>query len=115
MSATEEPATPQHAGLQDFLNYPFAQAIQDRRTRRVAQGTSLEHGAQPYKSPNAPSPLTPLEEAILIASTSVTGAVMHDGPTQKVDGTPELGTMFLEVAGRAASSAPTTPRRRRSS
>ena len=30
---------------------------------------------------------------------------MHDGPTQKVDGSPELGTMFLEVAGRAASSA----------
>ena len=94
-----------HAGLQDFFSYPFAQAIQDRRTRRVAQGTSLEHGAQPYKSPNAPSPLTPLEEAILIASTSVTGAVMHDGPTQKTDGSPELGTMFLEVAGRAASSA----------
>src|SRR3954465_12004410 len=106
MSATEEPATTQqHAGLQDFLNYPFAQAIQDRRTRRVAQGISLEHGAQPYTSSNPPSPLTPLEEAILIASTSVTGAVMHDGPTRKKDGSPELGTMFLEVAGRAAASA----------
>lgn len=92
-------------GLEDFLNYPFAQAIQDRRTRRVAQGTSLQHGAQPYSSSNAPSPLTPLEEAILIASTSVTGAVMHDGPTQKPDGSSELGTMFLEVAGRAGSSA----------
>ena len=92
-------------GLDDFFAYPFAQAIQDRRTRRVAQGTSLKHGAQPYESANAPSALTPLEEAILIASTSVTGAVMHDGPTQKVDGSPELGTMFLEVAGRAASSA----------
>ena len=92
-------------GLEDFLNYPFAQAIQDRRTRRVAQGTSLKHGAQPYESANAPSALSPLEEAILIASTSVTGAVMHDGPTKKVDGSPELGTMFLEVARRAASSA----------
>ena len=92
-------------GLDDFLKYPFAQAIQDRRTRRVAQGTSLKQGAQPYESANAPSPLSPLEEAILIASTSVTGAVMHDGPTKKVDGSPELGTMFLEVAGRAASSA----------
>ena len=71
----------------------------------MAQGVSLKHGAQPYESPNEPSPLTPLEEAILIASTSVTGAVMHDGPTEKLDGSPELGTMFLEVAGRAASSA----------
>src|ERR687898_348014 len=106
MSATEDqPKTEQHAGLEDFFAYPFAQAIQDRRTRRVAQGTSLEQGAQPYTSSNAPSPLSPLEEAILIASTSVTGAVMHDGPTKKKDGSPELGTMFLEVAGRAASSA----------
>src|SRR3954452_22232801 len=104
MSATER-ETATHAGLQDFLTYPFAQAIQDRRTRRVAQGTSLEHGAQPYTSSNPPSPLAPLEEAILIASTSVTGAVMHDGPTRKTDRSPELGTMFLEVAGRAASSA----------
>src|SRR3954449_6144694 len=106
MSATEEPiTTTQHAGLQDFLTYPFAQAIQDRRTRRVAQGTSLEHGAQPYTSSNPPSPLSPLEEAVLTASTSLPGAVMHDGPSQKVSGSPELGTMFLEVAGRAASSA----------
>src|SRR3954463_2604475 len=106
MSATDDRIeTGQHAGLQDFFGYPLAQALQDRRTRRVPQGVSLEHGAQPYKSANPPSPLTPLEEAILIASTSVTGAVMHDGPTRKPDGSGELGTMFLEVAGRAASSA----------
>ena len=99
MSATRRS---EHAGLQDLFSYPLTSAIQDRRTRRVAQGVSLKHGAQPYESANAPSPLSPLEEAILIASTSVTGAVMHDGPTEKVDGSPELGTMFLEVAGRAA-------------
>src|SRR3954469_16323415 len=94
-----------HKGLQDLFGYPLTSALQDRRTRRDAQGVSLQHGVQPYTSTNQPSPLTALEEAILIASTSVTGAVMHDGPTQKVNGSPELGTMFLEVAGRAASSA----------
>src|SRR5919112_3183962 len=105
-TAAPSPATgQQHSGLQDLFSYPLTSALQDRRTRRVAQGVSLKHGAQPYESSNAPSPLTPLEEAILIASTSVTGAVMHDGPTKKPDGSPELGTMFLEVAGRAASSA----------
>src|SRR3954454_3338867 len=107
-TADDQPATgvgQHHRGLQDLFSYPLTSALQDRRTRRVAQGTSLKHGAQPYESANAPSPLTPLEEAILIASTSVTGAVMHDGPTKKVDGSPELGTMFLEIAGRAASSA----------
>src|ERR1700754_992927 len=33
------------------------------------------------------------------------GGVMRAGPAQKVYGSPELGTMFLEAAGRAASSA----------
>src|SRR3954465_15554964 len=94
-----------HRGLQDLFGYPLTSALQDRRTRRVAQGVSLEHGAQPYTSPNQPSPLTAPEEAILIPPARVAGAVMPDGPTKKVDGSPELGTMFLEVAGRAASSA----------
>src|SRR3954452_21668816 len=107
MSMTDEPAAQaaEHAGLQDFLSYSFADCIQDRRTRRVAQGVSLKGGPMSYESSNEPSPLTPLEEAILIASTSVTGAVMHDGPIDKPNGSKELGTMFLEVAGRAASSA----------
>src|SRR5215217_1568183 len=106
-TADDSPAAEQqqHSGLKDLFSYPLTSALQDRRTRRVAQGVSLKHGVQPYESANAPSALSPLEEAILIASTSVTGAVMHDGPTKKVDGSPELGTMFLEVAGRAASSA----------
>ena len=52
MSATEDQTASQqeHAGLRDFFDYPLAQALQDRRTRRVAQGTSLKHGAQPYES-----------------------------------------------------------------
>ena len=68
----------------------------------MAQGVSIR-GA--YESANEPSPLTPLEEAILIASTGPTGAVMHDGPLEKPNGTPELGTPFLHVTGRAAPSA----------
>ena len=43
MSMTDEQSA-QHAGLQDFLSYPFAECIQDRRTRRVAQGVSLQAG-----------------------------------------------------------------------
>ena len=79
--------------------------LQDRRTRRVAQGVSLKAGDMSYESANAPSPLTPLEEAILIASTGRHGAVMHDGPLDKPSGKPELGTPFMHVTGRAASSA----------
>jgi hypothetical protein len=111
MSTTDEPteqaeqAAAAHAGLQDFLSYPFASAVQDRRTRRVAQGVSLPAGEMSYESSNDPSPLSPLEEAILIASVSPTGAVMHDGPLDKPSGRPELGTPFLHVTGRAGSSA----------
>jgi hypothetical protein len=98
-------AAQDHPGLRDLFDYPLMAALQDRRTRRVAQGQSLTHGALSYESSNEPSPLSPLEEAILIASTSITGAVMHDGPLDKPNGSTELGTMFLEVTGRAASSA----------
>ena len=41
-------------GLQDFLSYPFAEAIQDRRTRRVAQGVSLPGGPMSYESAQRP-------------------------------------------------------------
>src|ERR1700743_2098263 len=91
------------AALQDFFSYPLSQCLQDRRTRRVAQGVSLEAGEITYESGNAPSPLSPLEEAILIVSPGGTGAVMHDGPLIKPTGKPELGTPFLHIAGRAGS------------
>jgi hypothetical protein len=91
-----------HPGLADLLSYPVAACLQDRRTRRVAQGVSIR---DVHESANEPSPLTPLEEAILIASTGPTGAVMHDGPLVKPDGSSELGTPFLHVTGRAAPSA----------
>jgi hypothetical protein len=103
MTAPE--TTTEHAGLQDLFGYPLAACIQDRRTRRVAQGVSLKAGDMSYESANEASPLTPLEEAVLIASTGPTGAVMHDGPLDKPTGMPELGTPFLHVTGRAASSA----------
>jgi hypothetical protein len=106
MSATDRmPEIDAHAGLQDLRSYPLMSCLQDRRTRRVAQGVSLDAGSLSWESPNQPSPLTPLEEAIAIAATGVTGAVMHDGPLIKPNKTDELGTPFLHVTGRAASSA----------
>ena len=61
--------TAPHAALQDLFSYPVMSCLQDRRTRRVAQGVSLKAGDMSYESANEPSPLTPLEEAILIAGT----------------------------------------------
>ena len=41
-----------HAGLQDLFSYPVAACLQDRRTRRVAQGVSIRAGEISYESAN---------------------------------------------------------------
>src|SRR5690606_21536670 len=52
-----------------------------------------------------PEALSPLEEAVLIASIGTTGAVIHDGPLTKPSGADELGSPFLNVFAAGASSA----------
>lgn len=95
----------QHSGLKELFSYPLMDAIVERRTRRLAKGTSIAAGELSYRSPNQPEPLTPLEEAILIVSTGITGITTHDGPLDKPEGGKELGTPFLNIMGRSASSA----------
>lgn len=100
---THDGAEPQ-AGLTDLFDYPLMSALVQRRTRRIARGTSIQSGKISHQSSNQPAPLSPVEEAILIMATGVTGIVMHDGPLQKPEGGHELGTPFLNVVGRAGSS-----------
>ena len=95
-----------NSGLEALLRYPLVQAMNERRTRRVAQGVSVLAGPLSHQSTNAPHPLDPLEEAILICSTGLTGVVMHDGPLKKASGAPEdLGSMFYNILGRSGPSA----------
>ncbi|MGE3074059.1 MAG: hypothetical protein AB7N24_12455 [Dehalococcoidia bacterium] len=107
-----EPGTPELSNapdrpeaLKSLFDYPFMSALQERRTRRVAQGVSIDAGALSHQSMNKPLRLTPLEEAILIVITGITGMTTHDGPLRRPDGGPELGTPFLHAMGRSASSA----------
>lgn len=95
-----------NGGLEEFLRYPLIQAINERRTRRVARGVSIEAGPLSHASANQPDPLSPLEEAILICCTGLTGVVMHDGPLKKPGGAPEdLGSMFWNIMARSGPSA----------
>ncbi|MCA9049232.1 MAG: hypothetical protein KDA89_10920, partial [Planctomycetaceae bacterium] len=97
--------TSKHAGVADLFQYPLMSALIERRTRRLARGTSLNAYGLSHESRNEPSPLSPLEEAILITvATGVTGVTMHDGPLVKPDGE-ELGTPFLHILARTGSSA----------
>jgi hypothetical protein len=93
-------------GLDALMRYPLMQAINERRTRRVARGVSVLAGELSHHSRNPPHPLEPLEEAILICTTGLTGVVMHDGPLKKPSGAPEdLGSMFANAVARSAASA----------
>src|SRR6266480_1280936 len=46
-----------HQGLRDLFSYPLMSAITERRTRRVARGTSITSGPISHTSTNAPAPL----------------------------------------------------------
>ena len=102
----QQPGHSHNGSLQDLFGYPLMSALTERRTRRLARGTSLNAGALSHQSTNAPAPLTALEEAILITTiTGITGVTTHDGPLIKPDGTNELGTPFLNIMARTGSSA----------
>ena len=95
-----------HPSLKELFSYPLMSALVERRTRRLARGTSLSAGPLSHQSKNAPEPLSALEEAILITCiTGITGVTTHDGPLTKANGTDELGTPFLNIMARTGSSA----------
>lgn len=91
--------------LQQLLQYPLFEALFRRRSRRISKGISTVFaGSLTYTSTQKPQPLTPLEEAVLILATGVTGLTMPDQPFKTEDGKPLVGTPMLALAGRAASS-----------
>src|SRR5262249_31514288 len=103
-NASATSTTRNHA-LDALFNYPLMSAITDRRTRRIARGTSLLSAGLSYTSPNPPAPLSPLEEAILVVSSGLVGQqTMHDGPLQIPGGGNECGTPFMNILSRSASS-----------
>jgi len=92
------------SGFQQARDYPLWSALFNRRTRRVARGASFRSGHFSFSSKHAPQPLNPLEEAMLIATTGITGLAFVDNPYQTESGRPLLGTPLLEVRGRSAGS-----------
>jgi hypothetical protein len=95
----------QHQGLDQALNYPLFSAIFNRRSRRISYGLdSVPAGTMTYTSDEEPLPLSPLEEALLIAATGITGVTMPDGPFQTPQGGTLLGSPLMNLNGRAASS-----------
>ncbi|MDX0411599.1 hypothetical protein GOC69_12190 [Sinorhizobium medicae] len=106
MTSVQEGADePTHPGLRELFRYPLMSAIVDRRTRRVARGTSVQSGPISHTSTNKPSPLSSLEEAVLIVSTGLTGSTtMHDVPTKNANGEDRFSAPLINVLSRGASS-----------
>jgi len=91
--------------LNSTLRYPFFSALFNRRSRRISKGIrSIPAGSFSYSSDQQPQPLDPLEEALLIAATGITGVTMPDMPFTAEDGKPLVGSPMLEIDGRTASS-----------
>ena len=58
-------------GFASAREYPLWDAIFGRRSRRVAAGATFRSGTFSFQSKLDPQPLSPLEEAMLIASTGI--------------------------------------------
>src|SRR4051794_23862921 len=96
---------PSHKGLRGLFPSPLMSAFFERRPRRVARGTSIVSGPISYNSPNKPAPLSPLEEAVLVVSTGLTGrTTMHDVPAKNQDGSDRFSAPLINILARSASS-----------
>jgi hypothetical protein len=95
----------QSQGFERAMEYPFFSAIFHRRSRRICKGIrQVNAGSHSYRSQEKPQPLSPLEEAMLIAVTGVTGINLPDRPFDDEQDRPILGTPNLSFTGRAAGS-----------
>lgn len=96
---------PQHAGLSALLGRPLVETIWRRRTHRVSRGSDVSAGSMSYKSANPRTPLSELEEAVLIAMTGCTGLSMPDRPLNDPrNGQPIMAKPNVNMPGRTAGS-----------
>lgn len=87
------------------MEYPFFRTVFNRRSRRICKGISeVNAGSYSYRSREKPQPLSPLEEAMLIAVTGVTGINLPDRPFEDAQKQPILGTPNMSFTGRGAGS-----------
>lgn len=92
-------------GLEDLARRPLWDTLWRRRTHRVSRGSSVDAGSMSYASTAAREPLTPLEEAVLIAVTGCTGLTMPDRPLNDPrNGEAIMAKPNLHMDGRSAGS-----------
>ncbi|MGB8021895.1 MAG: hypothetical protein WCF04_11755 [Candidatus Nanopelagicales bacterium] len=94
-----------HTGLEALAERPLIGALWRRRTHRMSRGSSIEAGSMSWTSTAPRTPLTDLEEAVLIAVTGCTGLTMPDRPFfDPRNHEPIMAKPNLNMAGRTAGS-----------
>jgi hypothetical protein len=102
-AAARQPGT--ESGLEALLRRSLLSSIWSRRTHRVSRGSSLDAGSLSWSSSEPRTPLTELEEAVLISLTGCTGLTMPDRPfADPRTGEPIMAKPNLTMPGRAAGS-----------
>lgn len=97
--------TRSNPGLTTLATRPLVEALWRRRTHRVSRGSSIEAGSMSYTSSEPRTPLTALEEAVLIAVTGCTGLTMPDRPfADPRNHQPIMAKPNLNMVGRTAGS-----------
>jgi hypothetical protein len=92
-------------GLDALRERPLLETIFKRRTHRVSRGSDVTAGEMSYKSAHPRAPLSPLEEALLIATTGCTGLTMPDRPFfDPRTNAPIMAKPNVNMAGRTAGS-----------
>src|SRR5882762_11468414 len=92
-------------GLDVLKARSLIETIWRRRTHRVSRGSDVAAGTMSYKSPHPRAPLSPLEEAVLIAATGCTGLSMPDRPFEDPNsGAPIMAKPNVNMIGRTAGS-----------
>lgn len=94
-----------HQGLDALFGHSLLETMWRRRTHRVSRGSDVAAGAMSYKSRHPRAPLSPLEEALLIATTGCTGLTMPDRPFYDPrSNAPIMAKPNVNMVGRTAGS-----------
>lgn len=93
--------------VQRAWNYPLFEALFNRRSRRFGLGMEIKDGPNKFKSDKEPIPLSPLEEALLVAgATGISGLCLADIPHCLVEDFPDKtlwcggGNTMIQYTGR---------------
>lgn len=102
---TTQTRTQNQSGLDALSERPLLTSIWRRRTHRVSRGSSIDAGSMSWKSTEERTPLTDLEEAVLISLTGCTGLTMPDRPfSDPRNGRSIMAKPNLNMVGRTAGS-----------